>query len=174
MSRTCSRSWRRDLLVGCLASLLTSVPAVSIVFASHHSGRQEVDAARREARAATALAEQRAAEADQQRALARRALVVQAADFAGFGLDAGAEVMQVTTDAVAPEIPRNGWLLLDKKASSWVVGDIVVFRQGTNNYLGRVIASHEAGDRLTVGRNGEKNREIRVADLLGRGVLNSR
>jgi hypothetical protein len=76
--------------------------------------------------------------------------------------------------AVSPEVPNDAWLLIDKKASSWAAGDIVVFREGGRNYLGRVKAVDKVAGRLTVARNGEKDRQVAVADLLGRGVLNTR
>ena len=49
MSSTCSHNWRRDLLVGGLASLLTAVAVVPLVAASQRSAWQEVATARREA-----------------------------------------------------------------------------------------------------------------------------
>jgi hypothetical protein len=148
--------WLRDLIVGSLASLLTSLAVVPFAWASQHRGQQQVEAARQEAQAAVALAEQKSVEADQQHALAQRALIEQVANFAGFSDKAGAELMRVTTDAISPEVPKDGWLLIDKKSSSWSIGDIVVFRQGVNNYLGRVVAFDKVGGRLKVARNGEK------------------
>jgi hypothetical protein len=174
MSGPISRGWRRDLFVACLASLLTVVVLVPLARATQQKEQQRAEAFREEAQAAMSLAKEKAAEADQQRDLARRTLVEQAADFTGFGDKTGAEVMRVMTEAISPEVPKDGWLLIDKKASSWATGDIVVFRQGGNNYLGRIIAYAKAGGRMTVGRNGEKNREIILADVMGRGVLNSR
>jgi hypothetical protein len=166
--------WRRDLIVGGLASLLTSLVLVPVAWSSERRGQELAEAAHREAQAATLRAEQMAAEAEQQRALAQRNLVEQAADFAGFGDHPEAEAMRVTTDAVSPEVPKDGWLLIDKKAASWAPGDIVVFRQEGRNYLGRVVAFDRGKGSVTVARNGEKSREVPVADLLGRGVLNTR
>ncbi len=165
--------WRRDVIVGGLASVLTSLVLVPIGWASQRRGQEQVDAARTDAQAAARRADEKTAEADEQRALARRAMVERAADFAGFDRS-GADVMRVTTDAVSPEVPKDAWLLIDKKASTWTPGDIIVFRHGGGNYLGRVMAVDKAAGRLQVGRNGEKERQIAVADVLGRGVLNTR
>ena len=101
--------WRRDLIVGGLASLLTALVLVPLGWASQCRGQEQVEAARREAQAAALNAEQKAAEADQQRALVNRSLVEQAADFAGFGEKENAEAMRVTTDAVSPEVPKDGY-----------------------------------------------------------------
>jgi hypothetical protein len=154
--------------------LLTALVLVPIAWSSQRRGQKEVEDARREAQIAALSAEQQAAEAVQQRSLAQRALVEQAVDFAGIADRTDAEAMRVTTDAVSPEVPKDGWLLIDKKASTWTTGDIVVFRQDGRNYLGRVVAIDKAAGRLTISRNGEKDRKIAIADLLGRGVVNSR
>ena len=169
-----SRRWWRDVLVGGLASLLTAVVFVPYAWASHRQLEEEAEAARHEAQAAARRAEEKAAEAEQQRDLAHRALLERAADFTGFGDKAAAEAMRVMTTAVSPEVPKGAWLLIDKKASSYVAGDIVIFRDAGNNYLGRVVAVDKAAGGVTVGRNGEENRVIAVTALAGRGVLNTR
>ena len=65
-------------------------------------------------------------------------------------------------------------MLIDKKAAAYAVGDIVVFRVGENNYLGRVVAVDKQAGRMTVGRNGEEKRQVALSAVLGRGVLNTR
>lgn len=169
-----SRRWWRDVLVGGLASLLTAVVFVPYAWASHRKLEEAAEAARHEAEVAARRAEEKAAEAEQQRDLAHRAMLEQAADFTGFGDKAAADVMRVMTAAVTPEVPKGAWLLIDKKASSYVAGDIAIFRDGGNNYLGRVVAVDKGAGRVTVGRNGEENRVIDVNQLAGRGVLNTR
>src|SRR5262245_48363375 len=128
------RGWRRDVIVGSLAALLTAGVLVPLAWASHRSGQEQAEKARNDARAAARLAEEKAAEAERQRNLAHRALVQEAAEIAGLDDKAGAEVLRVSTDAVSPEVPKDAWLLIDKKASSWTPGDIVVFRQGELKY----------------------------------------
>ena len=167
-------TWRRDLLIGLAASLLTASVLVPIGWAAVRGQHDEAEAARKSAREAALLAEQKAAEADEQRAQARRALMAQAADFAGFTDRSVAEIMSVSSKAIAPEVPEGARLLIDKKASSYTAGDIVVFKVGDRNYLGRVLAVDRATGRLTIGRNGEADREVAVGDVLGRGVLNTR
>lgn len=160
--------------MGGLASLLTAVIFVPYAWASQRQLQEQAEAARQEALAAAQRAEEKAAEAEQQRDLAHRAMLERAADFTGFGDKAAAEAMRVMTAAVTPEVPKDAWLLIDKKASSYVAGDIVIFRDGGNNYLGRVVAVDRAAGRVTVGRNGEENRMIALTALAGRGVLNTR
>jgi hypothetical protein len=152
-----SRRWWRDVLVGGLASMLTAVVFVPYAWASQRQLEAQAEAARQEAQAAAQRAEEKAAEAEQQRDLAHRAMLDRAADFTGFGDKAAAEAMRVMTAAVSPEVPKGTWLLIDKKASSYVAGDIVIFRDGGNNYLGRVAAVDKTAGRVTVGRNGEEN-----------------
>lgn len=173
MSRSWWPSWRRDLLVAVVVSLLTALALAPFAWASYRRQENETQAARQNAEDAARLAEQKAAEADQQRALAHKAMIQKAADFAGFDR-ADADFMNVSSDAVAPEVPKGAWLVIDKKATSYAVGDVVVFRDDGRNYLGRVVAYDKGAGRLTVARNGEKNREIAAAALLGRGVLNTR
>jgi hypothetical protein len=162
------------MLVGGLASLLTAVVFVPYAWASPHKLEEQAEAARHEAQAAAQLAEEKAAEAEQQRVLAHRAMLERGADFVGLGEQAAAEAMRVMTAAVTPEVPKGAWLLIDKKAASYVADDIVIFRDGGNNYLGRVVAVDKGTGRVTVGRNGEENRVIAVTQLSGRGVLNTR
>lgn len=174
MTNPGSRRWWRDVLVGGMASLLTVVVFVPYAWASQRQLEAQAEAARQEAQVAAQRAEEKAAEAEQQRDLAHRAMLERAADFTGFGDQTAAEAMRVMTAAVTPEVPQGAWLLIDKKASSYAAGDIVIFRDGGNNYLGRVVAVDKGAGRVTVGRNGEENRVIDVSQLAGRGVLNTR
>jgi hypothetical protein len=170
-------TWRRDVLIGLLASLLTASVLVPIGWAAVRDQRDQAEGARKAARDADLRAEQKAAEAEEQRARAGRNLIEQAADFAnvpGLADGSGAEVMRVSTAAVSPEIPKDAHLLIDKKASSYAAGDIVIFRVEDRNYLGRVLAVDKEAGRLAVGRNGEADRQIAVSDVIGRGVLNTR
>ncbi|HEV3164735.1 MAG TPA: S24/S26 family peptidase [Isosphaeraceae bacterium] len=166
--------WRRDLLIGGTASFLTAAVLVTLGQAAILGRRQQAETAMRLALQAAHQAEQKAAETKDQ---ASRDLVNAAADalleFRG-GDRADSDILQVSSDAVAPEVPKGGYLLIDKKAASYPVGDIVVVRVEDKNYLGRVVAFNKAAGRLTIGRNGEANREVAVDDVMGRGVLNSR
>lgn len=136
--------------------------------------QEQAATAHRLAQAASLLAEQRSADADRQRKLAQKNLIDQAADFAGFGEKSDAEIMQVTTTAVAPEIPESAHVLIDKKAAAYTRGDIVVYRVEDKNYLGRVVDVDSEAKFLTIGRNGEKNRQVAIAKVAGRAVLNTR
>jgi hypothetical protein len=170
-------TWRRDVLVGVLASALTASLLVPLGWAAVRDQREQAAAAHRTAEAAQQLAEQKAAEAEEQRAYTQRKLIEDAADFAGVVGIAGkgeAEVMHVTTAAVSPEVPRGAHLLIDKKAPAYAAGDIVIYRAGGNNYLGRVVSVDKESGRLTLGRNGEDNRHVAAGDVVGRGVLNTR
>jgi hypothetical protein len=166
--------WRRDLLTGLLAAVLTVAVLVPLGWAALEQQRQRAEDDHRQALEAARLARQEAAQARDQ---AQRALVEQAADvLGGFGgpQKSDAEAMRVTTGAVAPELPEGSYLLIDKKASSYAVGDIVVFRVGENKYLGRVLAVDKEAGRMTVGRNREADRQVALSAVLGRGVLNTR
>jgi type II secretory pathway pseudopilin PulG len=166
--------WRRDVLVGLLASVLTAAALGSVGWAALLQQRERAEEARHLALQAARLARQEAAQARDQ---AQRALVDQAADVIGnLGgpANAEAEALRVSTAAVAPEIPQGAYVLIDKKAATYAVGDIVVFRVGPNNLLGRVVALDREAGRITVGRNQEANRQIALGDVLGRAVLNTR
>jgi hypothetical protein len=166
--------WRRDLLVGVLASVLTIALMVPFGWAAVRDHREQAEAARHMAQAAALLAEQKASEADRQRAQAQRNLVAEAVDFAGLTEGADTEVLRVTSRAVTPELPENSWLLIDKKAATYAVGDIVIYRVDDRTYLGRVVAVDQAAGQLTVGRNGEANRQLAFRDVVGRGAMNTR
>jgi hypothetical protein len=167
-------TWRRDLLVGVLASLLTVAVLVPLGLAAVRGERLQAEASDRLVRPTELLREQSAAEADRQRTLAQKNLVEQAADFIGMNDRSEAEVFRVTTDAVAPEIPVGAHVLIVKKATAFGVGDIVVCRIDGKNYLGRVVAVDRPGGKLTMGRNGEENCTVPITDVIGRGVLNTR
>lgn len=166
--------WRRDLLVSLLASGLTASVLLPFAWSAMRDQQEQAATARKLAQAASLLADQRAAEAAQQHALAQKNLIDQATDFAGFGDKPDAEVLQVSTDAVAPEIPKLAHVLIDKRATIYARGDIVVYRIDDKNYLGRVVDVDMEARQLTVGRNGEANRQVAIGDVVGRAVLNTR
>jgi hypothetical protein len=166
--------WQRDLLVALLASLATVAGLLPIGWTALQQQRERTDDACQLALQAARLARQ---DADQARDQAQRAMLDQASDLlanAGGPGKSDAEAMQVMTSAVAPEVPQGAYLLIDKKAKSYAVGDIVVFRVGQNNYLGRVLKTEKAAEYLTIGRNNEADRQVPLGQVLGRGVLNTR
>jgi hypothetical protein len=167
-------TWRRDVLIGGLVSLLTASLLVPIAWASVRDEREQAEAARQQAEAAKRLADEKAAEAAQPRELDLHKLFDQAVTLAGFADNAQGEAMEVSSAAVSPEVPKGAHLLLDKKAVAYAVGDIVVVRVEGKNYLGRVVAVEKKAGRLTLGRNGEANRQVSIRDVVGRGVLNTR
>lgn len=146
-------SFRRDAVVALSASAITVAVLVPIGWGALHEHRARADDAQR-------LALQAAAEV--------------LGNFGGGPEPSDAEALRVSTDAVAPEIPQGAFVLIDKKASSYAVGDIVVFHVGENNYLGRVVAVEQQAGRMTVGRNGETDRQVLLSTVMGRGVLNTR
>jgi hypothetical protein len=174
MIRTRWPGWRRDLLSGVLAAGLTAAVLVPLGRSAVQRERRQAEAAEERALEAGRLEERRAAEAREQ---AQRNLVEQAGrlllDFQG-DENKEAVVLHVTTAAVAPEVPRGAHLLIHKKTGAFQVGDIVAFRVEGNTWVGRVLAIDKGTGRLTVGRNGEANREVATADVIGRGLLNSR
>ena len=53
--------------------------------------------------------------------------------------------MQVSTAAVEPEVPRGAYLLIDKKAHKFAVGDIVVFNVGGRFCATQNTCTHRQG-----------------------------
>jgi hypothetical protein len=165
------KKYRRDIIVFTLASavmaLVCFVPFALAMQNERKREEQALEAACEAKQSAEAALEQ-----------SKRNLVDQAAqllhDFEGNGDKAESEVLRVTTNAVAPEIPEGAYLLIDKKPSGYAAGDIVVYRVDGKNYLGRVIAAEPTSGQLTVGRNGEPNRQVPIKEMLGRGVMNTR
>src|SRR5262245_9684314 len=168
-------NWRRDLLVGLLSCLITTTVAVPVGWAAVVDYCQKADMARSQAVDAAQAAEKRATRAQEQ---AQRNLLDEAAkllrDFNGEGEQTEGEVLRVTTKAVEPEIPEGALVLIDKKAASYAIGDILIYRADGKSFLARVVQIDRTADRLMVGRNGEANREIQSKEVAGRGVLNTR
>lgn len=163
-----------------LAALLTAMVLVPIGWAAMNGQRDQAEAARRLALQAARLAEVNEAAARDQ---AQRNLVEQAADAIRLFGDGGggvagdkaeSELFKVSTEAVTPEIPRGAHVLIDKQTSAYLAGDIVVYRVEDKSYLGRAIAVDQAAGHMTVGRNGEANRQVEISEVIGRGVLNTR
>jgi hypothetical protein len=166
--------WRREVLVGLLASVLTGAVLVPLGWAALEQQRERTEEASRRA-----LQAERAAQQDVEpvRDPAQQALVDKAADALsnlGGPERADIEALRATTRAVTPEVPQGAYMLIDKKASTYNVGDIVVYRLGGNKCLGRVLAVEKEFGRLRVGRNQEPERHIPLSDVLGRGVVNTR
>lgn len=165
------RRYQRDVLVFVLASAITalvfSVPFAKALQSERTRAEQALEAAHEAEQSAAATREQ-----------SQRNLLDQAAtllrDFEGNGDKAESEVLKVSTKAVAPEIPEGTYVLIDKKTSFYAVGDIVVYRLDGRNYLGRVVPAEPKSDQLTIGRNGEPNRQVPIKEVLGRGVMNTR
>lgn len=78
------------------------------------------------------------------------------------------------TDGVLPEIPRNARLLVYKIGSNYKVNDIIVFRENGTEKLGRVIAINKAARRITIGRNKKVNATVKIQDIVGRVMANTR
>ncbi len=80
---------------------------------------------------------------------------------------------RVSTDALAPEVPKGSYVRINRLSSAYQVGDIVVFWKEENSrvkYFGRVVAVDNANRRLIVARNGEPNKTVSFADIVGRGA----
>jgi hypothetical protein len=167
------RSWRRDLLVALIASVFTALALAPIAWAAVRAEREQAQAVRDQAEAARRQAEQMPAEIEPFRLEAAQDLRELFARFTGIEDQTEIEPLKVTTAAVTPEIPREARALIDRKAKSYAVGDIILYRVEDRNYLGRVVAAPKDG-RLTVGRNGEANREIAAGEVVGRVAVNTR
>src|SRR5438552_327844 len=78
-------TWRRDVLVGLLASFLTAAMLVPLGWAAVRGQRQQAEAAREMAQALVLLAREQSAGADRQRDQALTNLLEQAGDLIGPG-----------------------------------------------------------------------------------------
>ena len=83
-----------------------------------------------------------------------------------------AEVFYAPTDAVAPEIPRNARVLVNKLSTTFQPHDIVVYRSGGVAMLGRVESAD--GQNVVVSRAGSDNVVVPRRDVVGRVVLSTR
>jgi hypothetical protein len=63
--------------------------------------------------------------------------------------------------------------VIDKEASSYALGNIVVVRVAGQNVLGHVVATDPATARPTIGGRDEPDCQVAVRDVIGRGVLNT-
>jgi hypothetical protein len=86
-----------------------------------------------------------------------------------------AEEFRAATSAVAPNVPEGSRMLVYKLASAFHPGDVIVFRSPDGiAMLGVVRSESEDRSALTVGRNGEADRNVAHASVVGRVVLNTR
>ncbi|MHC4714276.1 MAG: S26 family signal peptidase [Planctomycetota bacterium] len=81
------------------------------------------------------------------------------------------QVNHVTSDAIAPAVPRGGYILVYKLASRFEDGDIVLYRR---NRVGTVKAVDKENAALVVARRGEDDETVPLADVKGRVILNTR
>src|SRR5262245_13737238 len=119
------KRWRRDLVAAAIGSCLTVLVLVPVSWAS----------------------------ARQQALESRRDLLAAAAGAYFQNLEGGqpeAEIRQIASDAVAPELPIGAFVLIDRKAQAYEPGDIVAFVDGENHYVGRVVAPDRPTGNLKV------------------------
>ena len=85
-----------------------------------------------------------------------------------------AETFRATTDAVAPEVPRDARVLVYKLARSYHGGDIVAYHTDAGGAvrLGRVVSADAHG--VTVHRSAEGDAVVPADRLVGRVVLSTR
>src|SRR5262249_55116378 len=127
MNDSCSRSWRRDLVIGVAASLLTLLLLAPFAWASHHRQQEQADAARREAQVAREQAEAKGLAVENEQLLILKGMFEDAAALIGLADKSRGEAMHVTTAAVTPEVPKDALMIIDKKATTYTAGDIVIF-----------------------------------------------
>ncbi len=86
-----------------------------------------------------------------------------------------AEVYYVPTAVVAPEVPRGSHVLVSKLSRAYEPGQIIAYRNAQGAiWLGRVAAVDEASGRIDLSRNAPSNGSVRMSDVVGRVVLNTR
>ena len=84
-----------------------------------------------------------------------------------------AEPFYVPGKAVEPSIPQGSRILVYKLTSVFRAGDIVAFRDLEGAVLLGIVKTDQGGV-LTVLRNGEPDREVAHARVIGRVVANTR
>jgi len=98
-------------------------------------------------------------------------------------------IYEATSDAVSPEIPRGSRVLVFKLTRWFEPGDVVVYKSGEKNMLGRVSADIYDGDlptrpgdpipkrvrdRVAIERRGDHPKDIAASDVIGKVVFNTR
>ena len=84
-----------------------------------------------------------------------------------------AEPFYVPGKAMEPSIPQGSRILVNKLASVFRAGDVVAFRNLEGEILLAIVKTDQGGV-LTVSRNGEADREVPHARVIGRVVANTR
>ena len=84
-----------------------------------------------------------------------------------------AEPFYVPGKGAEPFIPQGSRILVYKLASGFRAGDVVAFRNPEGEALLAIVKSDQRGV-LTVSRNGEADREVQHARVMGRVVANTR
>jgi hypothetical protein len=84
-----------------------------------------------------------------------------------------AEPFYVPGKGAEPLIPQGSRVLVYKLASVFRAGDVVAFRNLDGEILLAIVKADQ-GDVLTVSRNGEEDREVPHARVIGRVVANTR
>ena len=84
-----------------------------------------------------------------------------------------AQPFYVPGKGAEPLIPQGSRVLVYKLASVFRAGDVVAFRNGEGEILLAIVKTDQ-GSILTVSRNGEEDREVPHARVIGRVVANTR
>ena len=84
-----------------------------------------------------------------------------------------AEPFYVPGKGAEPSVPQGSRVLVYKLASAFRAGDVIAFRSPEGDILLGVVQTDQAGV-LTLSRNGEPDREVPHARVIGRVVANTR
>ena len=87
-----------------------------------------------------------------------------------------AEAYFITSDSVAPAVPRGSRCLVYKLTSSFQPGDVIVYQPDAapkNHYVGIVQQTSDA-DMLTIVRHGNQTERVARSHVIGRVILNPR
>lgn len=93
----------------------------------------------------------------------------------GLGLIVRVTVAQAfiaQTDTVSPEVPAGSRVIVYKLASQFTAGDIIVYRDGETDFLGRVVEANDG--RVQVARNNSAPKEVARNAIIGRVVIATR
>jgi hypothetical protein len=85
-----------------------------------------------------------------------------------------AEVFYIPSTSLAPILPQGSRCLVYKLATHYQPGDVVVYRDGTHQFVGSVVTVDPVAGTLRVHRNTGPEVTVPLGDVTGRVVLNTR
>ena len=86
-----------------------------------------------------------------------------------------AEEYYITSDSVAPAVPRGSRCLVYKLSSAFQPGDVIVYRAGDGgNHYVAIVKQMPNAETLMVERHGDRAERVSRSQVIGRVILNTR